>query len=203
MEEVLNGKVHPIISLYRNTREGSFPLILIIGREPNDDMEMRYEVGEYNFDKKPVPFWNLPYALLGAMINKTRKEFQDICREKQSSPIAFADISPRPIRSGANDKQTIRKTFTTKDYLDHLRIIASKTVFKRVKLIVFSGLDYPNWAIKRFGDAVKEVSSEWCEDGLTIFHARFFTWRYKKEVEISMQAVISSDITKAILENWL
>ncbi len=203
MEEVLNGKFHPIISLYRDTKEGSFPLILIIGREPNDEMKMSDEVGEYNFDKKPVPFWNLPYDLLGSIINKTRKEFQDICREKQSSPIAFADISSCPIRSASNDKQTIRKAFTTKDYIDHLRIIASKNVFKRVKLVVFSGLDYPNWAIKRFGDAVKEVSSEWREGGLTIFSARFFTWRYKKEVEKSMQTVISSDTTKAILENWL
>lgn len=196
-----NPSEHPIISLYRNTSQGDFPIILVVGREPNDNRPMGHSVGQYEFPNKPVPFWDLPYSLMAGLIGKRGRELKKLCYERNSSPIAFSDISKRPITSTKSDKQEIRQSLTTDDYVVHLKEVASKPVFHRVRLVVFSGLNYPIWAERKYGEALRKMESEWNSKGIDTAEVPFFCVQNMKAIKKAFLPVKAA--AKAILEDWL
>jgi hypothetical protein len=208
--EMSSDEHHPIISLYRNTILGRYRLILVVGREPNDKLPTGYEVGEYKFPERPregrkktVPFWDLAYTLIAEAAeqkNMTGARLKRLCDERDSSPMAFADISYRPISSRTRNKEEERRKLTTEDYVAHLQEVASKeSVFERVQLVVFSGLTYPFWAAKKYGQAVERISSEW--RAVDIASVRFFYGANMEEIRKAFSPHRAK--AGAILEEWL
>jgi hypothetical protein len=192
---------HPIISVYgRNTLQKDFPLILVVGREPNDDLPMGNAVGYYKF-KKPVPFWDLAYSLISESIGKRGMELKSLCKERRSSPIAFADISSKPVLSGDKRKQRIRGTLASPDYEKHLQKVASKPIFQRVHLVIFSGLDYPIWAEKRYAKTVSLMKSEWENTGKEVSLVRFFYGQNMKAIKTAFSG--NRAVAKRTVETWL
>jgi hypothetical protein len=191
---------HPLVSLYGETEKRAFPLVLVIGREPDDDAMMGHGVGQYKFPRKPVPFWDLAYSLVAESIGKKGMVLKKLCGERNSSPIAFADISTNPIPSKRIDKQVVRKTLTTADFIAHLKEVESRPVFERVKLAVFSGLNHPVWAERKYGEAVSEIDSAW-RSKVTTVRVRFFYGTNMEAIKEAFSPHIAE--AKAIVDEWL
>ena len=144
-------KGHPIIVSYKKTQSKKFNLILVIGREPNNNVKIINKVGQYDFDKSPFcAFWNISYKLIGSIINLSVKEIKEKCRQKKSSVILFADALPKPILNKIHSKNKIRRISYMEEIEDHINKIFEKSIIKRVKLILLSGL----------GDSVFKHSKE-------------------------------------------
>ncbi len=202
---------HPLVSLYGDTKNKQFSLILVIGREPNDPgKEMGHFVGNYcritandnnctmiNDDgkKKNVPFWDLSYSLFASTIGMKGMKFKLSCVERNCSPVAYADISPKTITVGRK-----RERYSKQEYLDHLREILHTTIFERnrVKLIVFSGLSQPAWAEKWYGAAVREVRG--CIKGVSTVDVPFFVGNNKSRIIKAFQN--QESLTRRILSEW-
>lgn len=193
---------HPIMSVYgRNTLQADFPLILVVGREPNDDLPMGDAVGYHEF-KQAVPFWDLTYTLVAESIGRKGMELKGICKVLQSSPIAFTDISSKPVLSGDKRKQRTRETLTSHDYVEHLQSVASKPVFERVQLVIFSGLTYPEWARAKYGEALEQIESEWKKEYVEV---PFFYGQNMRAIkaDFSKKSAVAKRIVGAWVTSWL
>ena len=63
---------HPIICTYKTTNNCNFPLVMIIGRESNNNIGYGHSVGHYDFCQfSSGGFWNSSYSFIakGAEIN--------------------------------------------------------------------------------------------------------------------------------------
>ena len=67
----MEQKTHPIISVYGNTDSKCFPIILVVGREPNSAAKFVNTIGQYDFEEYPrCSFWNISYSIIGEIINE-------------------------------------------------------------------------------------------------------------------------------------
>ena len=192
--------VHPILSVYGQTEKLAFPLILIIGREPNSGLEMGHEVGTYEFGKGGVPFWDIPYSILAEYIGLKGRELKCFCRCRNNSPITFADISDKPIHSNDNNKSRKRNERETEDFVNHLTEVEQLPIFKRVKSVIFSGLDYPLEAKGRYGEALIRFEKKWDDRDIETVRVRFPRGSNRAKIK----EVLDSESTrpKEILNNW-
>ncbi|MEK6898302.1 MAG: hypothetical protein AABX28_03020 [Nanoarchaeota archaeon] len=133
---------YPIIVIYKKSIERDYPLILIIGREPNNFQNFIGKVGDYDFDLSPrCAFWNMAYKIIGKEVNLSAKDLKKLSREKSSSIICFSDCLPKPIPNKEKSKDTIRREIKEEDIVNHITNIFNKDILKRVNLIIISGVD--------------------------------------------------------------
>ena len=89
---------HPAILAYGQTTQNEFPLIMIIGREPNNSSMSDSSMGEYKFEDFPnCAFWNLSFGLFGSYNSKTTFQIKQAFQNAKASPIIFTDASPKGI----------------------------------------------------------------------------------------------------------
>jgi hypothetical protein len=191
---------HPLISVYgRNTLQGSFPLVLVVGREPNDDLPMGETVGPYDFEKAPhCQFWNTAYKIVAATMFISVRELKELCKEHGSSILAFADASPFTISFNTRDKNEIRNRFGPEDYVSHAQGITSQEVFKRVNLVILSGLEDG-----RYKEAVQTIKSG-CKSGIAVVETPFLTWMRKGRWQEIWARFTREDkgLIRSIYDNW-
>ena len=132
---------HPIIVVYGETSKKRFPLILVIGREPNNDVNIINKVGLYDFEKSPYcGFWNTSYKIIGEINHFSIREYKHKCKAKKSSIICISNCMPKPILNEVKDKDRIRKKISQEEIREHIDSIFSKDLIKRVKLIILAGV---------------------------------------------------------------
>jgi hypothetical protein len=143
-----NENKHPLITTYRNTGENpDYPVILCIGREPNDDKEVGTHLGDYDFEKFPrCAFWNTAYGSIAriAGINKDPcATLKNQCKDHNyNSPIAFADFSYRSVPFGTTDVVKFHKGLDKQKIKDHINALYFHPFFiSKVNLVIFSGID--------------------------------------------------------------
>jgi len=101
---------HPLFQTYANTLQQTFPLVLIIGREPNTDLEISGEHGLYNFDDHPrCAFWNVAYSVVAETQGLSAAQLKQQCRHRRSSPLVFADALPIGIKYAVRRKDELRE----------------------------------------------------------------------------------------------
>lgn len=156
---------HPLIILYEETGRENFPLVLFVGREPNNNAPYDDYVGPYDFYETPhCGFWNVAYKIVAESQNMTVGELKELCFNNRSSILAFTNITPIPILHRVKSKDTIRKEISREESREHIEKIFSKDIIiKRVELIVLSGLDR-----KEFSEPL-EFFVKMCE-----FHKKHF-----------------------------
>ena len=136
---------HPSIAVYGQTEKRDFPLILIIGREPNNDIPLRYEVNKYDFDYSPeerkCAFWNMSFKLIGEQNNLNVREIKQKFIDNNSSFIIFSDSSPQTQKNNKNNKIKIRRNIPEEKIKEHIKKILSEDIIKRVELVLLSGID--------------------------------------------------------------
>ncbi len=134
---------HPLLLKYQQTDQLNFPLILVIGREPNTNDLSDGLVGDYDFEKYPkCAFWNVAFSLLARVIGSTRKEIKEELRRQQAAPLLFSDAFAQGIENKVNNKLIIRngQVSTANDQVEAL--FKYTYLLDRVSLIILSGLDH-------------------------------------------------------------
>src|SRR3989344_6253420 len=96
-------KTHHLILYYGNTLSKDSPLILIVGREPNNTVPFDNKVGTYDLAKKNGGwYWKrIHYYLENA---SDKKYFREACIYKGDSPLIFTYISPIPLKHHKKSK---------------------------------------------------------------------------------------------------
>jgi hypothetical protein len=120
---------------------GKFPLILVVGREPNNHLPFCDYVGTYDFRLAPhCSFWNIAYKIVADTQNTTVRELKDTCYIKNSSILAFTDLSPKPIPNQVKNKRIEREEASDKAF-EHIGKIFSKDMISRVEFVILSGVE--------------------------------------------------------------
>lgn len=134
--------MHPLISVYGDTAQRTFPLLLVIGQEPNTDHAMGTHIGGYDFVQHPrCGFWNVAYMLAARSAGMQTYQLKQHCVARGSSPILFADALPIGLRNDIKTKHLARKNVPHTLIDDHVSAILShKAILDRVDLIILSGL---------------------------------------------------------------
>jgi hypothetical protein len=109
--------------LYGSTREQNHPLILVVGRQPNKDAEVKMEIGQYDFDgltpdeqvkARQCNFWHMAYCIPGRMhdvtdTTRTTAWLKDHARARGCAPIIIADAIPQGQLNGVANKSFVRE----------------------------------------------------------------------------------------------
>jgi len=136
-------ELHPLILHYSQTTQHDFPLILVVGREPNNDSISDKKLGCYDFDapqNRRCAFWNVAFSILGKFNGVSTKQIKQELLRRGASPIIFTDAFPNGIKNSVLNKRLIRKS-QEKDLLEQVSdIFSHKEIIERTKLILLSGL---------------------------------------------------------------
>ncbi len=137
------NRTHPIILSFCDTARGQFPLILVIGREPNADQAVTNEIGRYDFRCSPrCAFWNTSYSMLARVVGSTTRGLKHRCIEHCGSPIIYADALPHCIRNDVVNKHASRLKISETEVKEHVaNVFSHRQLINRVQLVVMSGLD--------------------------------------------------------------
>ena len=143
---------HALIAAYKNReldnnpdlRLDTHPLILVVGREPNNEGSFVKSTGTYNFDDAPkCAFWNESYAVVGKICGMSGQALKQICRDRNTSPIAFTDISPVLIRNCDPEKKRKRKEITHEQIDAHIQdLVSLNDELGRTAVVLLTGHRY-------------------------------------------------------------
>ena len=138
----MHDNSHPLIVVYGNTQKEDFPLILVVGREPNNNVPFDDSVGNYDFEKAPrCNFWNTAYKVVADTNGINVRELKDSCKKNKSSILAFTDLSPRPLLIRVKNKEKQRSQISKKEFDNHiLKIFSKNEIINRVGIIILSGV---------------------------------------------------------------
>ena len=133
---------HSLILAYGETYIKEFPLILIVGREPNNATISDNSLGHFDFQQFPrCSFWNMAFKLIGSYNGLSTKEIKKLFAKTKSTPVIFSDAAAKGISSMIIDKNIIRDSMTKLDFDNQVEaIFFNHALIKRVKLIITSGL---------------------------------------------------------------
>jgi len=151
---------HPILCLFGASAGATFPLILVIGREPNADKPVTNFLGPYDFRLAPrCGFWNTAYGVAARILGVSTLALKQRCVQQDGSPIVFADALPQGILNHVGGKDVRRATIPPNDVLRHIdNLFSHKPIMDRVGLVIVSGLGDSTFAIAR--QAIERQCSE-------------------------------------------
>lgn len=145
---------HPAILAYEETKDKEFPLIMFIGREPNNTSISDGTIGGLPFNEKGVRvdgtkynnakcgFWNTAFGLFAHYNSNDIRQIKSLFKDKKASPIIFTDASPYGILNEVRNKGNHRGQLTHEHFDEQVKMLFDiHEIIKRVKLIFLSGLD--------------------------------------------------------------
>ncbi len=162
---------HPILCLFGKSAHAAFPLILVIGREPNGVLTVSNVVGTYDFRRAPrCAFWNTAYGVAARILGTTTLALKQRCVEQDGSPIVFADALPQSIPNGTWAKHLERAAMPTADILLHVEhLFSHQALIGRVRLVIASGLQGDV-----FAPALRIIERQCAERQLPLAQTAFF-----------------------------
>ncbi len=133
--------------VYRNTATHRYPLVLVLGREGNNEGQMNDVVGRYDWGKSPNSgFWNRAYGFLARTSGLgSASTLKRLCDERDGSPIVFANCSPHLILNSVAEKNLVRRGKETAVEVHVRRVfeLADEALPGRLKVVVVSvGSDF-------------------------------------------------------------
>jgi len=171
----MNSATHPALIFYGSTQASRhrFPLILVVGREPNHSAPVEMVAGPYDFDglspedrkaARNCGFWNMAYRIAGRMHDmsdplRSASWLKDHCRRRQCSPIIIADAIPQGQLNAVADKNTVRERMRER-LAAHAQGIfeLDPAVTQRIRLVLLSGLN--GTAFEPSAQAIREQAAK-------------------------------------------
>ena len=117
---------HPLMYVLGKTQEDKFPLILVIGREPNYDGQLDDSIeimDNKEFGSMKSGVWVTAYTQIAKQYcgdKATAGDLKKICFERDASPIVFSNALPMGIPHYVKNKEKIRNELSEKDICDHI-----------------------------------------------------------------------------------
>jgi len=137
--------------VFGETEKETHPLIVIVGREPNNNMDRSISIGTYadqaleGEGKWPsrVQFWNNSYGLIGRYAGLSAASMKHEGVSRKSSPIAFTDASPISLDGSVTpyQKRKIREEISQEVLDSHIDDVFSHTeMWQRTRLVIIAGV---------------------------------------------------------------
>lgn len=186
---------HPIIVTYADTKEATFPLILVIGREPNSSKTIDNIIGSYDFEECPkTQFWNISYSVIAGTHEWEGKKLKRKCKQWNESPIIYADALPIGIPNKTKNKDAIRRELAPAAIQKHIdNLFSHDHIIERVQLVIASGLDGPRFRVAR-----KKIQ-ELCEKrGKKFVRVPYFHGVNKQKIEEALSQKTRGKIRKVL-----
>jgi hypothetical protein len=141
-----------------NTLEpaNTFPLIMVVGREPSINKTVTAGLGRYTFWNDPAlddpndhvhdcGFWNTAYTVMARTLglnHGTAREAKELCKPMRLSPVIFSDVMPVGVRNevsttGKNAARDGQDQDRIRAHIEH--IFSHKAILDRVRLVLLSG----------------------------------------------------------------
>jgi hypothetical protein len=197
---------HPILCLFGDSVRATFPLILIIGREPNADQPVGNFIGTYDFRRASrCAFWNTSYGVLGRIAGMPTAALKQHCIRQGGSPIVYADALPQGILNRVGDKQQRRAALAASGIARHIdNLFSHHALLDRVALVIISGLGGVP-----FAGARESIEQHCRERNLPLARVAFFyptnTTRIGDQLSTDHKAIISrtlSEFLRAQADPW-
>ncbi|MBU6404738.1 MAG: hypothetical protein KGQ84_08495 [Proteobacteria bacterium] len=136
---------HPLMYVLGETQNFEFPLILVIGREPNYDGRCNDSIeimcnSEFGSMKGGV--WATAYTQIAKQYlgdKATAGQLKKICFAKNASPIVFSNALPIGIPNSVRDKDKKRNECQDDDISRHISKIFGAVITSRYGLVVQHG----------------------------------------------------------------
>ena len=141
---------HPTLSVFGATASATFPLILVVGREPNTALPTVPGIGAYDFRWAPrCGFWNTSYGAIARVLGMPTWQLKALCAKQNASPIVYADTLPIGLPNHVGNKDKHRAMLIENHWTrieEHIpAIFAHDDLTVRVHLILASGLYEPTF----------------------------------------------------------
>lgn len=191
---------HGNLLVYKRTRDFTYPLILVIGREPNTERKVENFVENYDFDlARRCGFWNSSYSLVARKTHfKIARCLKEACREKESSPIIYADALPNGIPHNSQSKGDRRRETLPEDISRHVaNIFSHRKIIDRVSLVFLSGLDAPEFRV-----AVNAINSRIQDIQVAAITLKFFT-SINAPAHVNAVSDENQKLLKRVIKAWL
>lgn len=190
--------MHPLISIFSETASRSFPLILVIGREPNTDLAISADVGPYDFRMYPnCGFWNISYKMVANEADLNTSDLKSLCIQRHSSPIVYTDALPIGLPNTVRDKNMCRSEILVPPIKQHItNIFAHFALIARVQLVVLSGLDG-----SAFECSKKLISYECKERDIMCINIPFFHGVNNQRIQVALREQ-DRKLIRAIVEQF-
>lgn len=191
--------MHPLISIFSETASHSFPLILVIGREPNTDLAISADVGLYDFRIYPrCGFWNISYKMVANEADVSTSDLKSLCIQRHSSPIVYTDALPIGLSNAVRDKRIQRSKILEPDIKQHItNIFAHFALIARVQLVVLSGLDGTAF------ECSKKLISQECQDrDIMCINVPFFYGVHSQRIQAALREQ-DRKLIREIVEQFL
>ena len=150
----MKEKHHDLFLAYTGTLSAVYsqlPLILVVGREPNDPNSFRSSIGNYKLEaqyyngekkKRTVAFWDQSYGTIGKVAGMSCRSLKAEARRVGASPIVFTDVMPTPAvyaPGSAAPEQAREAADEQSIHLHHQAIFNTREIMDRVSLVVLAG----------------------------------------------------------------
>lgn len=180
----MESRTHPNLVAYQKTATKDFPLMLVVGREPNESIPVSPTLGTYDFKAHPAAaFWNMAYRLLARSDqspNFGTGELKQLCIQKQSSPIVFADALPitHPYGSGVPKPEVGENAI--KEHVNS--VLGHNEVIGRVRIAFLSGHKREPYktASELFKKRLDDMGIRW-------FDTSFFALHHSRLIEAEVE----------------
>ena len=157
---MMTNLLHPALLYYGNTREQVFPVVLVIGREPNADSAMGSHAGAYNFREYPYAgIWNIAYSLMAEEIGLKGQRLKRICERARSSPFLFGNALPLGITNAVPNKLPQRLAVQNEARQHIQNVFSFEDLISRVRLVLLSGLHGTEFS--KSCEAIAEQCQRW------------------------------------------
>lgn len=126
-----------------DTLEKEFPLILVIGREPNYHCNVIDKVSTYP-SPQGCAFWARSHELVARYTGLKAHEFKAQCVKQNASPIVFSDASPLGLdgRYTPYRKKKLRKAIAVEELESHANTVFSQNnIVSRTRFVLISGIE--------------------------------------------------------------
>jgi len=141
---------HDLALVYGETMDTELPLILVVGREPNNPMPFNTQVGRHDFaawrradgKKRSVAFWDQSYGVIGRSAGTDVRGLKRLAKACNASAVAIADVMPvpAPYASGSDAPRRAREAADERAIAAHVeRLLDLEDLMHRVRLVVLAG----------------------------------------------------------------
>lgn len=189
---------------YGDTDRHGYPLVLIFGREGNNEGPMRDVMGWYDFALSPRSlFWNTSYGVVARMMGVgSAAALKELCQSRRGSPVVFSNVSPLPLKDLATGKGDLRRGVeeqvqgnidTVFNLMDRHRLVA------RTALVILSV--GPNFELRETG--LTAIQSQCSRRSIPLLETPYFASRatsseYDKSIPADLRKATGELLRKFI-----
>jgi hypothetical protein len=187
---------HPLMYvLGGKTETATFPLIMIIGREPNCDAPLDDSIGQMFPAELRIMrggVWVVAHSQIGRQLlpSCTGGQLKRLLIDADVSPLVFTNLYPIGLSVATGSKQAKRDAIPSAIIDDHMQRILKHPLMSRVKLVI----NHSNCVSANTLSALQALQDYCAANGVAYCETPFFFFTNSKRIESELRVKASSVI---------